>query len=970
MTEKFTRQQYKAVNSPDGKFVVKAGAGTGKTRVLVNKFINIYSNNLRKEISSKKICGSILTVTFTKRAAREMKKRLSKEISKEILRNSQISTIDGFCSKFIKEHAFRVGIDPQFRVLDAVESNLFFRKVGARILDDEIDWGLDIEQSRDIFLADSFDLINKLKQKLISPKEFKKNIKNNSDIHRVIYILYRNYEYCLNEENFMDFGKLLMSTYAIIKSYSRIREDVQQKYRYILVDEYQDTNPAQVNLLKVIAQPQNNYFTVGDEQQSIYGFRGAQPSHIINYYNRLPSERKVVLTKNFRSRNPIPKMINTVFTKQINDYHPIECATPGEGEVELFLGESRSEEADFVAARVKNILSSGYNPDDIVILFRGVKNCREYEEALRKLKIDTVTVGGTGFYKQPEIKDLISFIVIIENPFSQREMLRVLRSPGFGVKDSELSKISKNNPDKNLYEKLKCSKLKIAQRLVSFLDYFRVRKNTTDVVTLLNELVEKSGIKYWAISRPGGRQSREITNINKFISNARKYAQKNVFTTLIDYAQHLRKIEQAKIGEPEARPRAENVVHLMSIHQSKGLEFPVVFVSNISRANFPGQKKMDKYHFNEKLGMVIRDNSSGSLYSKYLKPHLYKKHNLEERRLLYVALTRAQEKLIISGQKNFRGKISKFLGYFLTKKDSGYKLKKDLKKIIKKTEKVPDVNLSSDSALKNRSNNKIKMRINPRDIKKYLNKLGVPVYFKTRELKKEFSVTQLDVYSACPLLYKYRYKYKIPVSPYNRGFSPALFGSAVHRMLEEYFKFKKFETSRIMKEKIRELIVESGVKVEDYGAFYGEKVKKAVDNICKSGILKPCGSVIYTEKPFVLNHNNCYIKGTVDRLDRNPDGTVLIDYKTSQSIRTASYKLQLSIYKKAIKEIFNFNPIKGKIYYVSLNSLVSVPDEKFLVQKLNSLIRGIQTEKFPPRKGEKCNYCPYKILCPAWNIPL
>ncbi|MGM0440836.1 MAG: ATP-dependent helicase [Elusimicrobiota bacterium] len=964
MNKKFTDQQFKAVKSTPGKFVVKAGAGTGKTRVLVNKYINIYENNLEKNISAQELCSSILTVTFTKRAASEMKERLSNEISEDVLRSAQISTIDGFCSRFIKENSFRVGIDPEFRVLDAVESNLFFRKVGLNILENKIDWSLDIDESREDFLADAFALINKLKQRLITPKDFKSNKKNNPNIHRAIYALYKNYETKLSENNFMDFGKLLTTTYSIIKSDNRIKKEIQEKYKYILVDEYQDTNPAQVNLLKVIAQPQNNYFAVGDEQQSIYGFRGARPQHIMDYYSELPDNRKVVLTRNFRSQEPIPQVINTVFEEELTSYHPIECSIPGKGNVELFLGEDRKKEAEFVALRVKKLLSEGYNPQDIVVLFRGVKNCQDYEEALRNLNINSVTIGGTGFYKQPEIKDLISFIILIENPFSERELVRILRSPAFGVKDSEIAKIAgANGKDRNLFENLKNSNLEAAERLVNLIRYFRSERNSTDIVTLLNELLEKSGLIYWALSRPGGKSSREMTNIKKFISKARSYAQKNVFTTLIDYAHHLRKIEQAQIGEPEARPQVEEVVHLMSIHQAKGLEFPVVFVSNISRANFPGQKKMDRYHFNKKLGLVIRDNDRNSLYSTYLKPRLYKNHNQEERRLLYVALTRAQEKLIITGQKNFRGKISKFMNYFLTKKEKKFELKNGLKKNITRIKKNPKLDRRKDSGIISKSKKELKKTMKSRDIKKYINNLGLPVYFKNREVKKEFSVTELETYSNCPLLYKFRYKHRVPKPPGKGEFSPTLFGSSVHRMLEEYVKLKNFESRLEMEEKIRELILKSGIKKNIYQKFYKKKVKNAVENIYKSGILNSKKDIIYSEKPFVLKYNNCYIKGTVDRVDNVSGSTVLIDYKTSSTAHTAPYKLQLSIYTKALKEVFNLKNIKCKLYFVNLNKLVLVNKIRFLNRRLNSLIKGIQYEKFPSRKGKSCRYCPYRKLC-------
>jgi len=956
---KFTEQQQAAITSPDGEFVVKAGAGTGKTRVLVHKYLNIFRDKTDNGETPASACNSILTVTFTRRAAREMLERLSKAVPEEVIRNSHISTIDAFCSRFLKENAFSLGIDPDFRVLDEVEAKLLFRKIGAKVLDEEVSTPLDVELTAEEFLNDSYSLINTLRQRLVSPEYFIGRVKENAGIHKVIYNLYRNYEKHLEKENLMDFGKILFDSYTALTRNQKILERLQNQFTHVLVDEYQDTNPAQVELLRLIAMPQNNYFAVGDEKQSIYGFRGAVPAHIVDLFSKVKSGKKVVLDKNFRSPEPLTSLVNTVFKDKITGYNQIESSVKGKAEIEVYLGKDRQEEAEFVASRVREFIEKGYELHDIVILLRGVKNCQEFEDALRNKHIPTVTVGGMGFYQQQEIKYLQSMLLVIDNPHSDRELLKVLRSPGFGVKNSVLAELAeKRQKNESLFSLASASGHNEIKRTVEFIERFREKKNNLSLVELIYQAAEESGLLYWAVSKTGGLNSRHMSNINKFISLARKFESKNIFSSIADFAAYLRQLEDAEIVEPEAKPRAKGVLHLMSVHQSKGLEFPVVFVSNIAPGNFPATARMDRFHFNDKHGLIIRDNSKESRYSKLLREYLYSQHHQEERRLLYVAMTRSKKHLVLSGSLNYQGKPSKYMQYFLQETEDGFKPRLNIKDFVthvkeykKSAFEIPEK----------------KAQISKEKMLELSKNLGMPEFKKNAEIKSEFSVTELEVYSRCPALYNYQYKLNLPVPPPEKKYSANLFGSAVHRMLEEYYRVGNIKSERDMKDKIASLVLCGGVSDKEYNEYYRESAERTVKSLMENKImLSSPESVIFVEQPFNLKKENVLIKGTIDRVDKIKGNSVrLVDYKTSVNASPDPYIIQLGIYKIALEEIFGYEVNQVLLAFVRINSTADVKVPEDMEIKLKSLIEGIKSSNFHPVPGDHCLYCPYKNLCPV-----
>ncbi len=951
---RLTPRQQRAVDSPAGEFVVKAGAGTGKTRVLIHKYLAVFNDLTGKGLTDAEACSSILTVTFTRRAAREMLERLRGSVDPGALKHARISTIDAFCSRFLRENAFRAGLDPSFRVLDGVEAKLLFRREGGRLLEEEGVPPLEVENSRQEFLNDVFALICDLKQRLISPEEFASGAGDSGALHRIVSMLYSLYEEKLFAQNLMDFGKLLFTVYRILENDRETLRRTRELFRYVLIDEYQDTNPGQVKLLRLISTPRNNYFAVGDDQQSIYGFRGAEPRHIMDLYSGVPEERKVFLNTNFRTPPPLPEVVNEIFSGLFKGYSDIESGCEGESVIEVFPADERKEEAEFIAEKTAGFIREGYSPGDIVILLRGVKNASDYEEALREAGILSVTVGGMGFYRQPEVKDLISIILASDNPYSDRELVRVFRSPAFGVPDSVLAAFASREKGEPLYSAMERSGDERVLRALGFIKMIRERRESMSLAGLIREIIRESGLLYRAAAAPGGMNSRRMSNLNKFISLARHFESGNIFTSLADFALYLRELEEAAVAEPEPRPRVPGVVHIMSIHQSKGLEFPVVFVSNVTPRNFPAPSRQERYHYLEEHGLIIRDKDKNSPYMRLLKERLYAEHQQEERRLLYVALTRTMKHLLVTGSRGARGRFSKFMYYFIEEEDSGIRVRENLVDKISlsgevKNDSGPLSSLSSSRLLKKE------------DFLKNARSLGIPVYFE-KTSPAEYTVTGIETYATCPYLYKLRYVMRVPEKPGYGGFSPAVFGTAVHRVLEEFYTRGGGSASG-MRRQLISLLLASGVGEGEMKGDYIESVDQVISRVGADGFLPPKKDVLFVEQPFVMEFSGAFIKGTIDRVDKTP--LRVVDYKTSAGSSVAPYALQLGIYSMALEKIFGLKGPGLFICHLRSGDMIETGIPGFLEMKLRSLISGLKLSNFPPRPGRNCQYCPYKGMCPV-----
>jgi len=1005
-----TLEQKRAVDEVEGTVCLKAGAGTGKTSVLVNRYLNIFSNLLNKGVSPEEAIESILAVTFTNKAAGEMRERLEGELEnmslpKEILaRKAYISTIDSFCTRLLRENALEVGLEPNFRVINEIEAKILFCKVGKSLLEEGKLPRVTIEQWLDDFLKAIYEYVRDLRNKAISPSEFLKQIpkaegEEKRSLAHLIAEVYASYEEELKRRHYFDFSGILLETLYLLRENARIREKYRKQFRYVLVDEYQDTTPLQDKLLR---QFSHNYFVVGDTKQSIYAFRGAKPENIENFSKE--SKVSLSLTKNFRSFNQILKVVNRALDKEIPDYEPISSEREGEeSAVEIFLAESQEVEAEFIAQRILQLLRDyrlknpirkedwgrGLELKDISILLRGIKTpVGIYEEALRRHGIPFVTTGGTGYYERPEIRDLIALLSTINNPFDDISLVRLLRSPIFRTKNSSLSSLASVFPEREIEDEEKIvrkrypvydalGKLdgldigeedkKALRKCRAFLDRFFLEKSSYSLGELVYKAINQSNYLHYAQSLPPVEGKRTLANIKKFFSLIQEFEERNIFSTLEDFIAYVREVTEQGVVESEARPGEENAVRVMSIHQAKGLEFPIVFLANVRDRAFPAKGGASLFYaYDEESIISTREERKGKT----------KGIEMEEKRLLYVSLTRPREKLVISGTRNTQGKLSPFMSYFLDEKGEIRKefcaLMEDGGKAFLERRKVWEKEIYP---LARREEEIEELPLE--EIRKvvFLSYKSIP----SHEISPpSFTVTQLATFDQCPLRYKYLYLLNLPPDPglerekEEEMIEESTFGTVIHKTLEEYVLSRKegeeWKESNLIS-KFRSLAKAHGITDREIRNIYGREAKSILLSFLDNSENR-IDRIVAVEQPFHLFFEDCEIRGIIDRIDRpSGNGYRIIDYKTNRQKNQEPYLLPMQIYKWGAERVLAYSPVeKLSLYWLRHNELDTVATgkdmERDIENRIKIIVRKILEEDFEPVVPPKrCEFCDYKSVC-------
>lgn len=1006
-----TLEQKRAVDEIEGTVCLKAGAGTGKTSVLVNRYLKIFSNLLEKGVSPEEAIESILAVTFTNKAAGEMRERLEEELQnmslpREVLaRKAYISTIDSFCTRLLRENGLEVGLEPNFRVINEIEAKILFCKVGKTLLEEGKLPRVTIDQWLDDFLSAIYKYVQEIRNKAMSPSEFLHKITKVEDeekkkLAHLIAEVYASYEKELKKCHYFDFSGILLETLHLLKNNRKIREKYRKQFRYVLVDEYQDTTPLQDKLLR---QFSHNYFVVGDVKQSIYGFRGAKPENI-EYFSK-ESELSLSLTKNFRSFNQILKVVNKALDREIPDYEPISSEKEGEEcAVEIFLAESQEEEAEFIAQRILQLLRDYRlkNPirgedwerslqlKDIAILLRGIKTpVGIYEEALRKHGISFITTGGTGYYERLEIRDLVALLGTINNPFDDISLVRLLRSPIFRIKNSSLSSLASVFPEQEIEDEEKMvrkrypvydalGKLdgldigeedkKVIRNCKALLERFFLEKNNYSLGELIYKVISQSNYFHYAQSLPPTERRRTLANIKKFFSLVGEFEERNIFSTLEDFIAYVKEVTQQGVVESEAKPGEENAVRLMSIHQAKGLEFPIVFLANVKDKAFPSKGGASPFYAYDEQSII----STREERKKRRKGDI----DMEEKRLLYVSLTRPREKLIISGTRNVQGKLSPFISYFIDEKGE---IKEEFSSLIEnRREKFLQEKKGWEKEIYQAGRREKGIeRLSLEEIRNVV--FSSYKSLPSRDISlPSFTVTQLATFDQCPLRYKYLYLFNLPPDPglerekEEEMIEESTFGTVIHKTLEEYIlsrkEGKEWKESKLMS-KFRSLAKAHGITDREIRNIYEKEAKpillKFLDNSKKQ-----IGNIVRVEEPFHLFIEQCEIRGIIDRIDRpSGQGYHIIDYKTNRQKNEEPYVLPMLLYKWGAEKVLGYSPVeKLSLYWLRHNQLVTIKIEKDmerdLEKKIKTIIKKIREEDFEPvAKLKRCEFCDYKLVC-------
>ena len=607
MIENLNERQLEAVKNIDGPMLVLAGAGSGKTRVLTTKVMYLLEH---KDISPR----NILAITFTNKAAKEMKERIYNLIGREAFL-IQISTFHSFGLKLLKENYELLGYDSNFTIIDADDSLTIIKK----IMKD-----LDIDSNKYNYRAIRSSISDN-KNEMVSVKEYEKFVY--TDYDEVVYKVYDEYEKSLKRSNAIDFDDLLLLPIKLFNEHDDVLIKYQDLYKYVFIDEYQDTNKPQYLLSKMISEKYKNITVVGDNDQAIFTWRGADYKNILNFEKDYPDAKVVILDENYRSTKNILKAANNVIKNNKIRKEKNLWTNNEEGNlIKYYKAYDEKDESNYVVKEIKKLISDGISPNEICVLYRANAQSRTVEEAFLQNNISYKIVGSYAFYNRKEIKDLIAYLKLIHNEKDDVSLLRVINYPkrGIGQKTIENLSIVSRNENKSLYEVIESSK---ELEFKNIIESLKKEKDTMPLVDFIELVLNKTGIKESLKSEKTLEADIRLENLEEFKSIARNAEEVSGIVTLEDFLDEISLVTDASENQNDN----EEKVTLMTMHAVKGLEFDYVFVVGVEEGLFPHLNSM---------------NSEEELE--------------EERRLCYVAITRARKKLYIINSRSrlLYGKIT------------------------------------------------------------------------------------------------------------------------------------------------------------------------------------------------------------------------------------------------------------------------------------------------------------------------
>lgn len=602
-------EQQKAVKTTDGPLLLMAGAGSGKTRVLTHRIGYL--------IAEKRVNPyNILAITFTNKAAREMKDRIQNMMggaADEIW----ISTFHSMCVRILRRDIDRIGYNRNFTILDTTDQ----QSVIKGILKDK---NIDPKKFDPRAILGS---ISSAKNELLDTEEYAKQAGGYFD--QVVSDIYTEYQKRLRKNQALDFDDLIMLTIQLFTRVPEVLEYYQRKFQYIHVDEYQDTNRAQYMLVKMLAARFKNLCVVGDSDQSIYRWRGADIANILSFEKDYPNANVILLEQNYRSTKRILLAANKVIENNSNRKPKNLWTENAEGnKICYYRADSEQGEAQFVIGKIKELVDSGKRKtSDIAILYRTNAQSRVMEESLLKSNIDYSIVGGIKFYDRKEIKDILAYLRLIANPDDDISLQRIINVPKRGVGSSSLDKIASFAAmhDISLFQALDSIELlglspKISsacREFRSLINGYTQMQEFLSVTELVEEVLEKSGYREMLVAEKSLEAQSRLENLEELLSVTKNFEEGNEDKSLVAFLTDLALVADIDRLDEDGKP-ADSVV-LMTLHSAKGLEFPVVFLIGMEEGVFPHSRSLM-----EEMEME------------------------EERRLAYVGITRAEHELFLT----------------------------------------------------------------------------------------------------------------------------------------------------------------------------------------------------------------------------------------------------------------------------------------------------------------------------------
>ena len=606
------KEQYEGAITVDGQVLILAGAGSGKTRVLTYRMAHMIED---LEIKP----WSILAITFTNKAAKEMKERVESLVG-EKANEMWISTFHSTCVRILRREIDKLGYKSSFTIYDTSDQKTLLK---------ECMKALNIND-KDITLQEIMGKIGRAKDNMRTPESYMREFEHHFREKKIADV-YQMYQKRLKENNALDFDDLIFKTVELFKSHPDVLEFYQNKFKYIMVDEYQDTNGAQYEFVKLLAKKYKNICVVGDDDQCIYAWRGADVTNILDFEKDYPDCKVIKLEQNYRSKGNILEAANVVIVNNSRRKNKaLRTEQESGSKIKIYRAYSDKEEADFVARQILEIKSKDkYENKDFAVLYRTNAQSRIFEETFRRRGIAYKIVGGTKFYDRKEIKDMLAYLKVLINPQDDISIKRIINVPKRSIGDATVNKVQEfaDSYELNLWDALQevrtiptltarnCSSL---ERFTELMDNFMIMSETMPVSMLIETILKETGYLEELKKSNEIEDKSRIENLQELVSDAVDFEKNNEDKSLMAYLEKVSLVQDTEDPEKEQ----ENAVVLMTIHSAKGLEFPNVFMVGMENGLFPSMSDLDKEDQME-----------------------------EARRLCYVGITRAKETLYMTSSE-------------------------------------------------------------------------------------------------------------------------------------------------------------------------------------------------------------------------------------------------------------------------------------------------------------------------------
>ena len=968
LLEGLNAAQSDAVSHGAGPLLIVAGAGTGKTTVLTQRYVRLLNE---PGMSTE----NVLALTFTEKAAGEMEDRVLKLLPSGGY-DFWISTFHGFCQRILEAHGLDIGLVNQGRLLTTTESWLLLRRNLSK---------LPLTYYRPLgnptkFLRAIMSHISRAKDEGMTAADYARFVDSvelgegeeaESERTRLKELsnVYTIYQQIMRDEGYLDFGDLILETLRLFRERPAVLKEYQDQFRYLLVDEFQDTNWAQYELVKLLVKSSRNLTVVGDDDQAIYKFRGASLANILQFRDDFPESKTVALVENYRSKKEILDVAYNFIRK--NDPNRLEVRLNISKELKAMMGEGGSvtalwtatehAEADAIVRDIQKKKASDVTLtwNDFAILVRSNDGADPFVRACDRANIPFQFLALRGLYTKPTVLDVHAILSLVDGYHESSTVWRVLSLTcyGWSQKDGAECLHEANRLGKPLWNVIqdvangatfgelseRCRS--IAQKLIKDMSAIAEHARRQVPMEVLQSCLEQTGYLSDLMKKPEREKQEGIQHLNGFAERIRRYETSvhgpSLRGFLEEFHLELDSGEEGSLSfDPDAGPE---FVRILTVHAAKGLEFRHVYVVSLVDQRFPSRARPEAIPLPD--GLVQERVTEGN------------EHIEEERRLFYVALTRAKETLTLSGARDYGGSREKKPSIFFA--EAGVEIPAE-----KSSHGLIDTLIATD---------------------RVEDQLSDVVHYT---LKRRFSFTQLAAFRKCPLQYKYEHIYRIP----KLGKFQKSFGQSVHRAFQNILALHHQRISTVQPtlfeqapasalngfsvtdEEAHELFRESWDDQwypdrETHDTYYahGEKAVRRFLIECRTKLL----NVLGVEKPFTLVISERSLKGQIDRIDRLPDGSVrVLDYKTGQAKETleTEEKEQLHLYQLALE---------GQGYVVSSLAYVYVLDwviteveplkgekRQAFLEKLEKRMDAILTSDFAPTPDRfVCNYCDFKNIC-------